>query len=96
MSNPSGPERPTDLTEEAVGQSDNQASPTGKHPDPPDPNREPGDDELFNEDSQGNVFYDKNTEIKRETEFHDATGAPIGRPQKVTPASDEFGQQGKK
>ena len=60
-------------------------------PQPPDPNREPGGDALYNEDTQGGVFYDKNTEIKRETEFHDATAAPIvDEKQKVTPENDQF------
>jgi hypothetical protein len=58
-----------------------------------DPNREPGDQDLFNEDTEGNVFYDKNTEIKRESEFHDSTAAPIGKPPKVNQDTDEFGKK---
>lgn len=61
-----------------------------------DPNREPGDQDLYNEDKQGNVFYDKNTEIKRETEFHDATATPVGNEPKVTQENDQFGKQKKK
>ncbi len=60
-----------------------------------DPNREPGDEDLYNRDKQGNVFYDKNTEERRETQFHDATAADIGKQKKVTPEDDEFGKQGK-
>ena len=60
----------------------------------PDPNREPGDDTLYNEDKQGNVFYDKNTEIRRESQFHDATAAPLGDDkQKVKPENDQFGKK---
>ncbi len=61
----------------------------------PDPNREPGDEDLYNRDTQGNVFYDKNTEERRETHFHDATAADIGNQPKVTPEDDEFGKQKK-
>ncbi len=79
-------------------QEDQQPAGGGGHrergqPQPPDPNREPGGNALYNEDAQGGVFYDKNTEIKRETEFHDATAAPIvDEKQKVTPENDQFGK----
>lgn len=60
----------------------------------PDPNREPGDDALYNESKQGNTFYDKNTEVRREGQFRDATAAPLGDEQeKVKPENDQFGKE---
>ncbi len=99
---------PGELKEESVADADTDSSATklprseqgeqsgsGENNEPNDPNRQPGDQDLYNEDKQGGVFYDKNTEIKRESEFHDSTGAPIGKQPKVTRDTDEFGKQKK-
>src|SRR5512143_3741085 len=102
---------PDELKEESVRDADSDSSAT-KMPEEsqhqggpraergqakrPDPNREPGGQDLDNEDVEGNVFYDENTEIKRESEVHDATGAPIGKREKVTPDSDQFHKQPRK
>lgn len=78
-------------------QNRSQGKPKGVQPPEPDPNREPGDEDLYNRDKQGNIFYDKNTEIRRETQFHDATASEIGTDEeKVNRENDLFRNQKEK